>query len=173
MGSSTRDASGLARMRAVLSEGGFTHDTRFGGEGPLARRIALRTTVYVDGDVLTRVDPRALERRDFEQLRARHHAALIEQLQRTHQRSSRSLLWLHRVAGLIVPLSYFGARKGGAAPLTDVHALLGSAQPGLLSESLNLGLACVGGVIAAALVRRRLSRWLASVGRGRSVYPQS
>ena len=163
--------AGLERLRAALSEGCFSHDTRFGGEGPLARRIALQTTIYVDGDVLTRVDPRALERVDFEQLRARHYSELSELLERTHQTSSRYLAWLHRVVGVLVPLGYIGARRVGASPLGD--ALLGSAQPELLVEALNLGLFGVGGVIAARFVQRRLSRWLKSSGRGRSVYRQS
>ena len=173
MGSAEAGDSGLARMRAVLSQGSFTHDTRFGGEGPLARHIALQTTIFIDGDVLTRIDPRALERSDFEQLRARHYGDLHEQLERTHETSSRYLLWLHRVVGLLFPLGYLGARSGGAGPLTDIHTLLGSARPELLSETLNLGFTCVGGVIAALLVQRGLSRWLKSSGRGRSVYRQS
>ena len=173
MGSAEAGDSGLARMRAVLSQGSFTHDTRFGGEGPLARRIALQTTIYLDGDVLTRVDPRALERSDFEQLRARHYDDLLELVERTHETSSRYLEWLHRIVGLLVPLGYAGARGVGLGPLTDIHILLGSAQAELLSEALNLGLAGVGGVIAAALVQRGLSGWLTSPGRARSVYRQS
>lgn len=170
MGAAQTNA-GLSHMRAALSEGCFTHDTRFGGEGPLARRIALQTTIYVDGDVLTRVDPRALERSDFEQLRTHHYSKLYELLERTHKNSSRYFMWLHRVIGVLVPLTYLGARSVGTAPLSD--ALLGNAHPELLVEVLNLGFAALGGVIAAGLVRRRLSRWLTSVGRGRSVYRQS